>query len=205
MQAESFVASFLLVCLVCFFLINFHNILRTHKCNRATKSYSEVECPSSLLVGTAAFGTFVYFIEALVYPFLVFMDLLYVVEFVSFQFFFMLYVQILGLVLTGMGYFLFAWSVIARGKYARSWSMPDDHKLVTWGPYKHLRHPSYLGYFLMFFGLFALWPNFFTLIPLVAIPGYLCVTFQEERLLVQRFGEEYVEYQEKTGRFVPRS
>lgn len=56
----------------------------------------------------------------------------------------------------------------------------------------------------MFFGLFFLWSNLFTLIPLIAIPGYFLVTVEEERLLKQRFGEEYVNYQRKTGRFIPR-
>jgi len=67
-----------------------------------------------------------------------------------------------------------------------------------------VRHPSYLGYFLMFVGLFLLWPNIFMLFPMLAIPGHYQITFEDERLLVQRFGEEYVSYQNRTGRFVPR-
>ncbi|NIQ07584.1 MAG: isoprenylcysteine carboxylmethyltransferase family protein, partial [Candidatus Korarchaeota archaeon] len=69
---------------------------------------------------------------------------------------------------------------------------------------RYIRHPSYLGYFLMFFGIFALWPNGLTLIPLVAVPGYYSLTFVEEKLLIQRFGEEYLEYMRKTGRFLPK-
>ncbi len=120
-----------------------------------------------------------------------------------FQFPFIFSIQIVGLVLTSVGYFVFVWSVAVRGRYAVSWAMPENQRLVTSGPYRYVRHPSYLGYFLMFFGLFFLWPNLFTLLPLVAIPGYFRVTFEEERLLVRRFGDEYVEYQRKTGRFIP--
>jgi protein-S-isoprenylcysteine O-methyltransferase Ste14 len=116
----------------------------------------------------------------------------------------MVYIQILGLLLTFFGYFLFVWSVVSRGRYAVSWGMSENHKLVTWGPYRYVRHPSYLGYFLMFLGFFLYWTNMFTLIPLVAIPGYYWVTFDEERLLTQRFGDEYAEYQKKTGRFIPK-
>jgi protein-S-isoprenylcysteine O-methyltransferase Ste14 len=112
--------------------------------------------------------------------------------------------QIFGSVLTLAGYFVFLWSVIVRGKYAVSWEMPENQKLVTWGPYSRVRHPSYLGYFLMFFGFLFLWPSMFTLIPLFSIPGYYLVTLKEERLLIKRFGKEYLKYQKRTGRFIPK-
>jgi protein-S-isoprenylcysteine O-methyltransferase Ste14 len=56
----------------------------------------------------------------------------------------------------------------------------------------------------MFLGFITLWPNIVTLIPLAAIPGYIKVTVQEEKLLEQRFGDEYREYQRRTGRFIPK-
>jgi protein-S-isoprenylcysteine O-methyltransferase Ste14 len=56
----------------------------------------------------------------------------------------------------------------------------------------------------MFLGFISLWPNIVTLIPLAAIPGYIKVTVQEEKLLEQRFGDEYREYQRRTGRFIPK-
>jgi len=82
--------------------------------------------------------------------------------------------------------------------------MPEDHRLVTWGPYRLVRHPSYLGYFLMFIGLFFTWLNLVAVIPLVAIPGYVVVVGQEEELLLSRFWEEYQRYRETTERFIPR-
>lgn len=206
MLTETFVAVFLLVSLVCFFSVNLHNIIRGQKFRNRQKIRADVERPFGFIVGLAAVGTIVYFLEALSYLFLVFSDLILVLRDLPFLFQFplMCYLQILGLILTSAGYFLFIWSVVVRGRYAVSWKMPEDQRLVTWGPYRYVRHPSYLGYFLMFFGLFFLWPNLFTLFPLSAIPGYFRVTFEEERLLVQRFGDEYIKYQRKTGRFIPR-
>jgi len=206
MLTETFVASFLLVCITCFFAVNLHNILKSRKPGTEEKIYAEIEHPSGFTVGLAAAGTLIYFLEALSYMFLVFASLVSVLRDLSFfpQFQFMFLMQVLGLVLTSFGYFFFIWSVIARGKYATSWKMPNSQRLVTWGPYRYVRHSSYLGYFLMFFGLFFLWPNLFTLFPLLAIPGYSRVALQEEKLLVQRFDEEYLEYQRKTGRFMPR-
>jgi len=204
MLTETVVAVFLLVWLGCFFSINLHNILKGQKLRRSAKIYAEVERPLGFSIGLAAVGTIVYFLEVLMYLFLVFTSLVSMLRDFHFQFPFMFYMQILGLILTSAGYFLFIWSVVVRGKYAFSWEMSEDQKLVTGGPHRYVRHPSYLGYFLMFFGLLFLWSNLFTLFPLVAIPGYFRVTIDEERLLVQRFDEEYVEYQKKTGRFIPR-
>jgi len=206
MLTETFVAVFLLVCLACFFSVNLHNILRVHKRTSCEKVYAEVERSSGFVVGVAAAGTVVYFLEALFYPFLVlssFISGLRDLPF-HFQFWSIFPLELLGLVLTSLGYFIFIWSVVARGKYAVSWEMPESHKLVTWGPYRYVRHPSYLGYFLMFIGLFFIWPTPFTLFPLVAIPGYYRSTYEEEKLLTRRFGDQYVEYLKKTGRFIPK-
>jgi len=205
MITEIVVAIFLLVCLVCFFSVNLHNILIVHK-RRGYMKVAETERPSGFIVIIAGIGTLVYFLEVLMYLFFAFSGFVSVLYDFPFHFKFPLmhYMQIMGLALTLVGYFLFIWSVTVRGEYAVSWKMPENQRLVTWGPYRYVRHPSYLGYFLMFFGLFFLWPNFFTLFPLFAIPGYFHVTSQEEKLLLQRFGDEYLEYQKKTGRFIPR-
>lgn len=206
MLTDTSIAFFLLVCFVCFFSVNLYNILIVHKRRKPAKVYAEVERPSGIIVDIAAIGTLVYFLEILMYLFLAFTNSISTINDTSLYFRFPLlpYMQILGLVFTLAGYFLFLWSVVIRGRYAVSWMMPENQRLVMWGPYRYVRHPSYLGYFLMFFGLFFLWPNLFTLFPMAAIPGYYRVSLEEERLLVQRFGDEYLEYQKRTGRFIPR-
>jgi protein-S-isoprenylcysteine O-methyltransferase Ste14 len=205
MLMETIIACFLLACLTVFFSINLHNILVFHRSVDKTSPDSEADYPSGIIVDLAALGTIVYFVEATFYPLFVLansVSLLSVFTLVA-PGLLTPYGQVLGLVLTAFGYFLFLWSVITRGKYATSWTMRENHVLVTWGPYRHVRHPSYLAYFLMFIGLLLVWPSWLSLIPLVAIPAYFSVTFQEEKLLERRFGEEYSEYQSKTGRFVP--
>lgn len=113
-------------------------------------------------------------------------------------------VQIIGLTLLTSGYVLFWLSIIARGQYAVSWDMPDGHRLVTCGPYRYVRHPSYLAYSLMFLGFVLAWLNLLAVPSLISIPGYYLMTGIEEKILIERFGDEYRTYQEKTGRLFPR-
>lgn len=206
MLTETTIAGLLLVCLGCFFSVNLHNVLRMHKHDNNRRSHAEIKRPSGPTIDLAALGTLAYFAETLSYSFLVFTNTFSLPDNFPFriQFAFILYSQIVGIILTTTGQFLFIWSVIARGKYAVSWEIRDNHRLVTWGPYYYVRHPSYLAYFLMFIGFFALLPSVLTLIPLAAIPGYYRVTLKEEELLTTRFGNEYEKYQKKTGRFIPK-
>jgi protein-S-isoprenylcysteine O-methyltransferase Ste14 len=206
MLTEIVAALILLICLLCFAAVNLHNILIVHKRRGNIKIYAETERPSGFAVYVAGVGTLVHFLGVLVYLSLTFTGLIssFYGSVFYVQFPLMIYVQVSGLILVCIGYFLFIWSVVTRGVFAVSWSMPENQKLVTWGPYKHVRHPSYLAYFLMFIGLFFLWTNPLTLFPFFAIPGYYRVTSQEEKLLAQRFGKEYLEYQKRTGQFIPR-
>ena len=82
--------------------------------------------------------------------------------------------------------------------------LQEDHKLITSGPYKRIRHPMYLGIFiytiglilisadllvLLFFG-FSIWVNY------RRIP-------EEEQMMIDEFGEEYLEYMKHSGKLVP--
>ena len=202
MLSEIMVASFLLVCLVCFLSVNLHNILKSRRHRGHAKAHAEVSRPAGVILAMAGVGTLLYFATVLAYLVLVYSGALTWLDRVRFPL--TPYVQVPGLVLTAVGYGIFIWSVLARGKYAVSWAMPEDQRLVNWGPYAYVRHPSYLAYFLMFTGLFLLWPGIITILPLVAVPGYIRATSEEEKLLLKRFGADYAEYQRKTGWLLPK-
>jgi protein-S-isoprenylcysteine O-methyltransferase Ste14 len=199
-------AGFLSACLIIFFAVNVYSWLKAGKSWKDAKSEAEVELPHNLVLALAALGTGVFFVESASYVFFVTAGLEMTIRDTSIQLMFPFdsWVQVTGIVTTAFGYALFLWSVLARGKYATSWEMPGDQKLVTWGPYKYVRHPSYLAYFIMFVGLFLLLLHLAALIPLVAVPGYVSVTTVEDEMLRRRFGGPAVEYQSTTGRFLPR-
>lgn len=199
-------AGILLLYLLAFFLVNAHNVLWVHRRRRNRQVYAEVERPSGPIMALAAFGTLIFFIECLLFVYLGFTGFSQIplVSQLTLSFPCDSLVQSLGILSMGSGFFFFLWSVVARGMYSVSWAMGEDHRLVTWGPYRHVRHPSYLGYFLMFVGLLLTWLNPVALMPFVAIPGYVKVVSTEEELLIMRFGEEYLRYQKTVGRFLPR-
>ena len=92
----------------------------------------------------------------------------------------------------------------------KQWSIAlelrEDHKLITTGPYRYVRHPMYLGIFIYTMGLmmisldvlvilffaFTIWVNY------RRIP-------REEQMLIQKFGDEYLEYMRRSGRLLPRA
>ena len=79
-----------------------------------------------------------------------------------------------------------------------------DEKLTLQikGPYKICRHPVY--FFSIIFLMFRAEMDLFYLTFLVAIIIYFYVgSFYEERKLVEKFGEEYLQYQNSVPRIIP--
>ncbi|MFW9891170.1 MAG: methyltransferase family protein, partial [Candidatus Thorarchaeota archaeon] len=82
--------------------------------------------------------------------------------------------------------------------------LKEDHKLITSGPYKSIRHPMYLGIFIYTLGIalvasdilvfiffmFSIWVNY-RRIPV------------EEQMMIDEFGEEYLEYMKRSGKLFP--
>ncbi len=77
--------------------------------------------------------------------------------------------------------------------------------LVTGGIYAHIRHPQYVGLFLIMLGWLLHWPTLLTLIlfPLL-LAVYYWLSRQEERQMLARFGDQYRVYAAATPRFFPR-
>ena len=206
MLPDDVTAAFLAAFLAFFFGANLLNLWRSQRSARAPVRDTEVEHPTGLRYALAALCTLVFFAEAGFYVLLVFFGMQDALtgSVLQLRFSFDWYVQAVGLVMVGSGFLLFVWSVLARGRYASAWAMREDQKLVTWGPYRFVRHPSYFAYFLLFIGLPLTLLNLVTVVPLIGIPGYVYIARVEEELLVARFGDEYSKYQQTTGKFLPR-
>ena len=79
-----------------------------------------------------------------------------------------------------------------------------DHRLETTGLYRFLRHPSYTGAMFTLLGWALTFRSGIGLMIAAAMVLPLVSRMEaEERLLIAEFGEDYVNYREKTWRLIP--
>lgn len=78
-------------------------------------------------------------------------------------------------------------------------------RVVTSGVFKYVRHPLYLASILTYLGLVI---STLSLLSLALFVGififYNYLASYEEKLLEEKFGEEYIKYKQKTGKWLPR-
>jgi protein-S-isoprenylcysteine O-methyltransferase Ste14 len=98
------------------------------------------------------------------------------------------------------------WAIRALGRqFTRNLQVMADHQLVTNGPYRILRHPSYTGAVLMFVGVGVGLVNALSFAACLVLPtvGYIQRIPREEAMLRLELGKPYVEYSSRTKRLVP--
>lgn len=114
-------------------------------------------------------------------------------------------IRVIGLVF----YIVFSWVQIWATKvlghnYSQDVAIKKDHKLITNGPFKIVRHPQYLSQFLMDLGGAAATLSF-VLAPLalLQIPFLFMRASLEDKLLEKHFGETFKDFKKKTGQIIP--
>ncbi len=87
------------------------------------------------------------------------------------------------------------------------WHQSNDapQHIVTYGPYRWVRHPFYVAFLLALTGVCIDYPHPMTVLTLLY--GYVVLngtaSREEKRLCVSEFGDEYATYMKRTGRFFP--
>lgn len=86
------------------------------------------------------------------------------------------------------------WQVIYRG----------GERIVTEDLYQYIRHPQYLGIFLITIGMLVQWPTLLTIVmwPVLMI-AYYRLARREERVMESLYGEQYYQYRAQTPMFFP--
>ena len=83
-------------------------------------------------------------------------------------------------------------------------AIQPEHRLVTSGVYGIIRHPSYLGLFVLMLGWGLAFRSGVGVVIAVLSLGVLLARIQaEERLLSENFGAEYDAYRARTWRLIP--
>lgn len=113
---------------------------------------------------------------------------------------------VIGLFLVFAGYACTLWCYAAMGD---AWRIGIDqrekNRLITRGPYGRIRHPIYLFQVVMLAGAFLLLPT--PLSAFILAFHLVCVLIKssdEESYLLTVHGENYREYQSRTGRLFPK-
>lgn len=93
-----------------------------------------------------------------------------------------------------------------KGTSGRNTSKQVAETLNTKGIYSVVRHPLYLGNFLMWFGIILYVNNIWFAISSILLFWlyYERIMFAEEQFLKRKFGEQYLEWSLKTPPFFPR-
>ena len=114
--------------------------------------------------------------------------------------------QYSGLILLFLGIVLREWSIWILGRhFTVRVQVRKNAKLITQGPYKYIRHPSYTGSLLTFAGIplaVGTWLGalIVLIIRLIAVQYRIRV---EEEALQAAFGSEYEEYKKRTWKLFP--
>jgi len=88
--------------------------------------------------------------------------------------------------------------------YSSTLKIREGHQLITHGIYKYVRHPVYSGVILRAFAI----PIYATsllgfLFALMAIPLFNYRIGVEEKMLIEEFGDEYLEYTKAAWKLFP--
>jgi len=101
---------------------------------------------------------------------------------------------------------LLLWVHRTLGKnFAASGIIQARQTLITTGPYQWMRHPMYTTFFIISLSFVLITANGFIAIMFLLFGVFLPSIIQtEEQTLLEKFGDEYREYMQRTGRFLPR-
>jgi hypothetical protein len=114
---------------------------------------------------------------------------------------------ILSILSVVLGFYIRAYTVgtTPKGTSGRNTKEQVAETLNTNGIYSMLRHPLYLGNYLIWAGIviYTFSPVFFIIFSLAYWLYYERIMFAEERFLERKFGEEYTNWSQTVPAFLP--
>ena len=117
-----------------------------------------------------------------------------------------LWVRWFGVLVTIVGTVFWIYSQIVLGRY---WSpqlqIQNEHKIIIEGPYKYIRHPIYSAMMVWSIGIGLFTANIlFIVLVLTFFVFFVARVPKEEKMMIDTFGDTYVQYKKSTGRYLPK-
>lgn len=100
---------------------------------------------------------------------------------------------------------IFGGFILLSASWRVLYAAQKSHQLATTGPYARLRHPQYVGFFLIMLGFLVQWPTILTLLmfPILTYM-YFRLAKNEEREVKKEYGQLYLEYAAHVPTFIPK-
>jgi protein-S-isoprenylcysteine O-methyltransferase Ste14 len=96
-----------------------------------------------------------------------------------------------------LGYGMFAW-VLAENRYAsRVIEVEPGQKVVSTGPYAHVRHPMYAAALMMYVATPLALGSFWAMVPALFLPLLMAMRIRNEEQVLSRALEGYPEYMKR--------
>ncbi|HUL40054.1 MAG TPA: isoprenylcysteine carboxylmethyltransferase family protein [Methanomassiliicoccales archaeon] len=109
----------------------------------------------------------------------------------------------LAMIVAGFAIRLVAISTLKKN-FSGALRIREGHTLVTYGIYKYVRHPAYLGAIVLFAGIPVMFSSFLGLLVMLLLIPYLVHRIKlEEGMMIERFGKEYQDYMLTSKRLIP--
>ncbi len=105
-----------------------------------------------------------------------------------------------------LGVLVRQWAIAVLGRFfSLTARVATDHRVVTRGPYRLVRHPSYTGVLITFIGRGLAVQSLGGLLVLLGVfslsYGYRIRV--EEKTLLSELGQDYASYMKRTKRLIP--
>lgn len=117
-----------------------------------------------------------------------------------------MYTRTIALIIYTSGLIIRYWSLIFLGKhFTRGISVQAEQELVKAGLYKHLRHPLYLGLFLLTIGAVSFVGNGLAILfaIIVMFAALRSRILSEEKYMIETLGGRYQHWKHDKDKFLP--
>ncbi|MDB6163932.1 MAG: isoprenylcysteine carboxylmethyltransferase family protein [Xanthomonadaceae bacterium] len=114
--------------------------------------------------------------------------------------------QVAGLVVMAVGIVVRSTAIAQLGRlHTPNVAVRTDHQLKVTGLYRLVRHPSYLGALIAYFGFSLALGNWLSVVVIMGAMSclYLYRIHEEDAAMLAAFGDPYRAYCERTRRLIP--
>lgn len=115
------------------------------------------------------------------------------------------YLRFAGLLMYVSGFLIMHYAQYYLGsQFSVEVMIQENHKLITSGPYKYVRHPRYLGIFIFMTGISMIFLSLISLLfSLLTLFILLWRIGDEEKMMAGEFGDEWKKYSDNSYKLFP--